>query len=337
VATLGRSTTTAPATDTADGATTPSLPMKIALVIVAVLCLVLVVLGIWLWTPDRPRAELEAKYLASPGDMIEVAGTRLHVRDAGPKDAPAVVMLHGFGASLHTFEPWAQALSSDHRVVSFDLPGAGLSEPDPTGIYTDARSMEILVALLDRLGIDKASLVGHSIGGRLAWGFAAAHPDRVDRLVLIAPDGFASPGFEYGKPPEASLLVRSMRYVLPKPLVKSSLAPAYGDPRALTDATLDRYYDLMLAPGVRDGMIARMEQTVRQDPRPALRTIKVPVLLVWGTDDGMIPAINAQDYLRELPNARLVSFAGLGHVPHEEAPEVTLAPVRAFLDEPLPD
>ena len=329
--------TTAPATDTADGATTPSLPMKIALVIVAALCIFLVALGFWLWTPDRPRAELEARYLDSPGDMVEVAGARLHVRDAGPRDAPAVVLLHGFGASLHTFEPWAKALSSDHRVVSFDLPGAGLSEPDPTGLYTDARSMEILTALLDRLGIARASLVGHSIGGRLAWSYAAAHPDRVDKLVLIAPDGFASPGFEYGKPPEASLLVRSMRYVLPKPLLRASLAPAYGDPSALTEATVDRYYDLMLAPGVRSALIARMEQTVRHDPRPALRTIRAPVLLVWGTKDGMIPAINAEDYLRELPDARLVSFPGLGHVPHEEAPDATLSPVRAFLDEPSAD
>lgn len=305
--------------------------MKIALVIVAVLCVGLVALGFWLWTPDRPRAELEAKYLAAPGDMIEVAGTRLHVRDTGPRDAPAVVMLHGFGASLHTFDPWAQALSADHRVIRFDLPGAGLSEPDTTGLYTDARSMEILLALLDRLGIARASLVGHSIGGRLAWSIAAAHPDRVDKLVLIAPDGFASPGFEYGKAPETSFLVKSMRYVLPKPMVRASLAPAYGDPKALVEATLDRYYDLMLAPGVRDAMIARMEQTVRHDPRPALRTIRAPVLLVWGSDDGMIPAINAQDYLRDLPDARLATFTGLGHVPHEEAPEETLVPVAAFL------
>ena len=307
--------------------------MKIALVIVAVLCVGLIALGFWLWTPDRPRAELEAKYLASPGDMIEVAGTRLHVRDTGPKDAPAVVMLHGFGASLHTFEPWAEALSADHRVIRFDLPGAGLSEPDPTGLYTDARSTEILLALLDRLGIPRASLVGHSIGGRLAWSVAAAHPDRVDRLVLIAPDGFASPGFDYGKPPETSLLVQSMRYVLPKAMLRASLAPAYGDPKALSDATVDRYYDLMLAPGVRAAMIARMEQTVRNDPRPALRTITAPVLLVWGSDDAMIPAVNAQDYLRELPDARLATFTGLGHVPHEEAAEETLVPVAAFLAE----
>jgi alpha-beta hydrolase superfamily lysophospholipase len=83
-----------------------------------------VLLLFWLWTPDKPRSELEARYLAAPGDMLQVGPWRLHVRDSGPRDAPAVVMLHGFGASLHTWEAWAQALSATHRVIRLDLPGA---------------------------------------------------------------------------------------------------------------------------------------------------------------------------------------------------------------------
>jgi pimeloyl-ACP methyl ester carboxylesterase len=292
----------------------------------------LIGLGYWLWTPDKPRAALEAKYLASPDDIIEVAGTRLHVRDSGPNDAPAVILLHGFGASLHTFEPWAEALAPDHRVIRLDLPGAGLSEPDPTGDYTDARTMVILRALMDRLGIARASFVGHSIGGRIAWSFAAAHPGRVSKLVLIAPDGFASPGAGYGEAPEVPAMATLMRYVLPKPVLRASLAPAYGNPAALADSTVDRYYDLMLAPGVREALIARMRQTVREDPRPRLRTIDVPVQLVWGDRDKMIPVANAEDYRRELPDSRIVTFPGLGHVPHEEAPAETVGPVKAFLD-----
>jgi pimeloyl-ACP methyl ester carboxylesterase len=192
--------------------------------------------------------------------------------------------------------------------------------------------MEILLALMDRLGIARASLVGHSIGGRIAWSFAAAHPDRLAKLVLIAPDGFASPGSGYGEAPEVPAMATLMRYVLPKAVLRASLAPAYGNPAALADETVDRYYDLMLAPGVRDALIARMRQTVREDPRPRLRTIAVPVLLVWGDRDGMIPVANAEDYHRELPDSRLVTFPGLGHVPHEEAPAETVGSVKAFLD-----
>ncbi|MEI8144764.1 MAG: alpha/beta fold hydrolase, partial [Alphaproteobacteria bacterium] len=91
-------------------------------------------LGYWLWTPDIPRATLAATYLRSPADLIDIGGFRLHVRDTGPREAPAVVMLHGFGSSLHTFEPWARGLEASYRVIRFDLPGSGLSEPDPTGL-----------------------------------------------------------------------------------------------------------------------------------------------------------------------------------------------------------
>jgi pimeloyl-ACP methyl ester carboxylesterase len=146
----------------------------------------IVLLAFLLWTPDEDRASLEAKYLAQPSDLIEVAGTRLDVRDSGPRDAPAVILLHGFGSSLLTWDDWAPRLSEHHRVVRFDLPGSGLSDPDSTGDYTDARTMTLMIALMDRLGIQRASIVGNSIGGRIAWTFAAAHPERVDRLVLIS-------------------------------------------------------------------------------------------------------------------------------------------------------
>ena len=301
------------------------------MVILALLALAILSTGFWLYTPDKPRAALEAKYLDSPDDYLEVAGLRLHLRDTGPRDAPAVIMLHGFGASLHTWEPWAQALAGEHRVVRFDLPGSGLSGLDPGGDYSDARSVEVLGALMDRLALPRASLVGNSIGGNIAWNFAARHPERVDRLVLVSPDGFASPGFEYGKKAEVPAMVKLMRYALPTFMVRQSLAPAYGDPTALSDERVTRYRDLMLAPGVRGAMIARMEQVVLEDPEPLLRRITAPTLLIWGEKDAMIPVSNAADYLRDLPDARLVTFPSLGHVPQEEAPEESIEPVRQFL------
>lgn len=127
-----------------------------------------------------------------------------------------------------------------------------------------------------------------------------------------------------------------MRYVLPTSLVRASLRPAYGDPAALRPETVTRYRDLMLAPGVRQAMLSRMEETVLTDPRPRLRTIRAPVLLMWGTRDGMIPSANARDYMGALPDARLVSLPGLGHVPQEEAPATSLAPVLGFLSKTTP-
>lgn len=308
--------------------------VKLITVILLAALAVVVLAAFWLWTPDKRRAELERDYLASPADMIDIQGALLHVRDDGPAEAPAVIMVHGFGASLHTWEPWASALSQSHRVIRFDLPGSGLSPPDPENDYRDQRVIALLLALMDEKAIARASLIGHSIGGRIAWRAAADHPERIEKLVLIAPDGFASPGFEYGRAPETSMLLNVMRYVLPKAMLRSNLAQSYGDPAALTGPTVDRYYDLMLAPGSRQALLNRLEQTVLADPRPLLERIARPVLLVWGEQDGLIPFSNAQDYLDHLPDARLVSFPGLGHVPHEEAPETTLPPVAEFLSEP---
>ena len=305
--------------------------MKLSLLIAVIVILLLVGATAWLVTPDMPRAELEAKYRVAPSDYVKAAGMRLRVRDTGPRDGPAVIMLHGFGSSLETWDAWANGLSDRMRVVRYDLPGFGLTGPDPTGAYTEARGVQVLAALMDALGIAKASIVGNSMGGKLAWNFAVAEPGRVDKLVLVSPDGFASPGFEYGKKPDVPFAMKLLPYVLPTMMLRASLVPAYADKAFLTDALVARYGDMMRAPGVRGAIVARMEQYMPEDPEPELRHIRVPTLLIWGGKDGMIPFTNAQDYLRAIPGSRLVAFPDLGHIPQEEAPARSLAPVREFL------
>ncbi len=296
----------------------------LTLVMLAGICL-------WLYTPDIDRAALERTYLTRRNDMMSIAGDRLHVRDAGPRDAPALILIHGFGASLQTWDAWAEALQTDHRVIRFDLPGSGLSEPDVAGDYTDARSLQLLTALQDRLGLARATIVGHSIGGRIAWTFAARHPARVDRLILVAPDGFSSPGFRYGQAPKVPVLFELMRYTLPQFVLRMNLVPAYADPTVLSDARVKRYRDLILAPGARDAMLARMRQTVLVDPVPLLETIRAPTLLIWGEQDRLIPFTNSADYLRTIRGARLVALPGVSHLPQEEAPALSAAAVREFL------
>ena len=298
----------------------------------AVLLLLAICAGAWLYTPDRSGAWLQAKYDTPADSYLNVAGLRLRVRDTGPRGGPTVILLHGFGSSLETWEPWAQTLSASHRVIRFDLPGFGLTGADPTGDYSDARAEKVLAALIDRLGVARADLIGNSLGGKIAWNFAAAYPDRVRRLVLVSPDGFASPGFAYGKPTHVPAVARLLPFTLPTPLVRMSLAPAFVDPARLTPGLVARYRDMMLAPGVRTAMLARMEQVRLVDPAPLLRRIRAPTLILWGEQDGMIPFSNAADYVGDIPNATLARLPGLGHVPFEEAPAPSIAPVLAFLD-----
>jgi pimeloyl-ACP methyl ester carboxylesterase len=177
----------------------------------------------------------------------------------------------------------------------------------------------------------KASFIGNSMGGRFAWEFAASEPDRVDKLILISPDGFASTGFEYGRAPAVPLMLRALPYTMPKSMLKQTLVPAYADPKRLSDSVVTRYYDFMRAPGVRQAVIDRTAQTVLEDPVPLLRRIKAPTLLLWGEKDAMIPVSNAADYLSAIPNSKLVRLPDLGHVPQEESPETTLVIVSQFL------
>ncbi len=287
--------------------------------------------GMFLYTPDRPVAALAALYLTPEDRFVEVLGVRLRVRISGPQDAPAVILLHGFGASLETWEPWSQALSQHYRVIRFDLPGFGLTGPDPSGDYTDARSVQILGALMDKLQVSRASVIGNSLGGKIAWNFAVAYSRRVNRLVLISPDGFASPGFEYDKAPKIPAMLKLLPYTLPRFMLRMNLAMAYANPNRLTDAVLTRYWNLMRAPGDRAAMIARMSQVRLSPPEPLLRQITAPTLILWGEQDRMIPFSNAADYLRDIPHAQLAALPGLGHVPFEEDPAASLPPVLEFL------
>ncbi len=300
-------------------------------VVQVLLLAVLSALSVWLWTPDLPRAELEARYLAAPTDMRQVGPWRLHVRESGPRDAPVVVLLHGFASSLQTWDAWAEGLQKTHRVVLLDWPGSGLSPPDPANDYTDARSLQLLLALLDELGVQRASWVGHSMGGRIAWTFAARHPERSERLVLVAPDGFASFGMAYGQAMAVPASWGLMRHVLPRALLRMNLQAAYAQPQNLSDALTRRYHDLLRAPGARQALLTRLQQTVLQEPLPLLRQIRAPTLLVWGEADAMIPVAHAQDYLRAIEGSRLLVLPQAGHLPQEEAASASLQAVAAFL------
>jgi pimeloyl-ACP methyl ester carboxylesterase len=299
----------------------------------ALLLIAFAALALWLYAPDKPRAALEAAY---PGEYRMVLGQRLRLRDTGPRAAPALILLHGFGSSLDTWEPWAKALSGKYRVIRLDLPGFGLTGPDPTGNYSDERTLAVLAALMDQLALPRATFIGNSLGGRFAWEFAAAYPDRVSRLVLISPDGFASPGFEYGKAPEVPLLLELMPWVGPRALIRANLAPAWAHPDALPDAVLERYRDMLIAPGVRRAILDHTRQTILADPAARLHSISAPTLILWGEDDHMIPIRNAQDYLRLMPRARLVRLPGMGHVPFEESPDNALPPLERFLASEAP-
>ena len=283
------------------------------------------------WTPDLSREALLQSYSRVGTSLIKVGEQSFFVQDSGPQDAPSLVLLHGFGASLQTWDAWAEELEKDTRVVRIDVPGFGLSGPAANNDYSDAADVARLLALLDQLGLQQVALGGHSMGGRIAWNFAVAHPERVSQLILVSPDGFPDPSSTSEKTYKVSPMLGLMQFSLPAWALKMGVAPAYGDESLLTPQVMRRYQDMLRAPGVRSAVIERMRQSRNINPVPLLQSLKMPVLLVWGEKDAFIPISNAQDYLKAIPQATLVSLPHAGHVVHEEAAKLSVDEVKEFL------
>ena len=293
---------------------------------------ILAVVMYGLWTPDLERAELEKRYAASSTQTIELDGLKVHYKETGPQGAPALLLLHGFGSSLQAWDDWSVKLEQKYRVIRLDLPGFGLTGASPDHDYSEEKDLAILTHFANKLGLDKFSVIGHSMGGKMAWSLAAAQPDRVQALVLMAPDGFPETKDIGTKPYEVPAIMGLIKYVLPKYLVRKSIEPAFAEADALNDALVNRYYDMLRAPGVRGAILERSNQTIYTDPVPRLKAIKAPTLLIWGEQDQMIPSTNAQSYATVLSNSTTVLIPKLGHLLQEEQPEKGLAAVMQFLD-----
>ena len=287
------------------------------------------------WTPDLDRAELEKRYVASSPQTIDIDGLKVHYKETGPLGAPALLLLHGFGSSLQAWDDWSVKLEQKYRVIRLDLPGFGLTGASPDHDYSEEKDLPILTHFADKLGLDKFSVIGHSMGGKMAWSLAAAQPDRVQALVLMAPDGFPETKDIGTKPYEVPAIMGVIQYFLPKYLVRKSIEPAFANSAALNEALVNRYFDMLRAPGVRGAILDRSNQTIYSDPVPRLKAIKAPTLLIWGEQDQMIPSSNAQSYAGVLLNSTTVLVPQLGHLLQEEQPEKGLAFVMEFLDQHL--
>ena len=296
----------------------------------------LLALSVWLaWTPDKTEQVLLQSYSRPGTARLMVQQQPVFVQDSGPREAPAILLLHGFGASLQAWDDWAPALEKNLRVLRIDIPGFGLSGPAVNQDYSDAADVARVIAVMDQLGVQQVIVAGHSMGGRIAWNLAAAHPERVSQLVLLSPDGFPDPNAKSDKTYEVPALLGLLPYSLPQwALRMGGVAPAFADNSQLTPQMMQRYHDMMLAPGVRTALLERMRQTRNSDPVVRLQSIKAPTLLIWGEKDAFIPVSNAQDYLKAMPQAKLVTLPGVGHVLHEEAPQASVQAVLDFLSAP---
>lgn len=287
---------------------------------------------------DRSVESLVARWAPPPSDFVDLGGQMVHLRDVGPIGDPTpIVLVHGTSSSLHTWEPWVKELQKTRRVITFDLPGFGLTGPRDDARYTAEDDARFTIALLDRLKVQRFTIGGNSLGGMVAWQVATLVPDRVDRVVLVdaagIPDSLRSVpvGWRIARLPFIGALAE---WTLPRPLVTEGLVTVYGDPEKITGEVVDRHFELTLRQGNRAALRQRLQQFNPDGDARRIAQVRQPTLILWGGRDRVFPVAAAREFQRLIPGSELVVFDTLGHVPHEEGPVATLAPVLSFLARP---
>lgn len=283
--------------------------------------------------PDIPAQQLNAKYTSASSRFIALDGANLHYQDQG--QGTPVILLHGTAASLNTWDGWASELSKTHRVLRLDLPGFGLTGRNQTDTYTIAYYTDLVLHFMDKLGIEQAHVAGSSLGGQIAYDFAASHPERVQKLILVSPTGVTNANDKSISLPfrmaQTPLLKASLKYITPRFIVEKSLKEVYGDDSRLTAEAITLSHDLLLREGNREAFILRMN-TADPDNLPKLKLVQAPTLILWGEADAWVPATNASRFVQDIKNAQLKTYAGAGHIPMEELPQQTVADALAFLN-----
>lgn len=289
-------------------------------------------------TPDTDAVAMRAKYGGPPSSFVDLGGgLTVHVRDTGPRDAPVLMLLHGSNASLHTWEPWANRLDKRWRVIRYDQPGHGLTGPNPTHDYSARGFVVVLDRLRAKLGIKRFALAGNSMGGGIAWHYALAHPERVSALILVDASGQPNPADRKAPPfafrvAQTPVLRDLATIITPRSLIAGSLPDGYANRALATDDKIDLYWELLRYPGNRRATVERFATPGDPGTPEKLHALAMPVLILWGAQDRLIPVSSARWFAQQIPQSKLIIYPDAGHIPMEEVADRSAAAVAAFLE-----
>jgi pimeloyl-ACP methyl ester carboxylesterase len=316
--------------------------LKIVGIVLGVILVVLIAAWLKLRGPDIPYAVLEAKYADSASHFVDLAGgLHVHYRDEGDPQGRLLVLLHGYGDSFTSWEGWVQELKPKFHLISLDFPGHGLTRA-PAGFQL---SGEGLVAFVDAfaasLRLPPFAVAGNSLGGGVAWQFAARHPERIDALILVDAAGFPNE-----RPPaEIPLAFKILRYPIGRallrnidnrPLIDEGLKTDVFDKSLITPALVDRWAEFQRAPGHRAILMSLNPGTLAQATPVVLGGIRAPTLVLHGENDVLIEPLSARKFADAIPGAKLITYPRVGHLPQIEIPRHSATDVAAFLSAQAP-
>lgn len=271
-------------------------------------------------TPDTSNRKNDNKY-------------QVHYCDQGK--GPVLLLLHGFTASLHTWNVWVDALKGKYRIIRLDILGFGLTGPSKTNTYSRDDWVKFIDNFVKELNVDKFSIAGNSLGGYIAWNYALDYPQKVDKLILIDPIGY---------PQNAPFLLDLAcfpvvgelgKLMMPRTIVKLCLKDVYGDKSLVSEDLVDLYFAMASRPGAREAYIEifrKMKTASKQtDIGDRIKNISHPTLIMWGENDRWVPVNLVDRWIQDVPHAAVKIYPGLGHIPMEEKPYLTAEDADRFL------
>ena len=284
---------------------------------------------------DIPLDILSKKYMNSSSSFLLVDEMNVHYRDQGDKkDSIPIVLIHGTGSSLHTYDNWTKELIINHRVIRMDLPGYGLTGPFPNRDYSYNNYVAFLKVFLEKIGVKSCILAGSSLGGNIAWRFTIENSEMVDNLILIDAAGYPMKSksiplaFTIAKIP---VIQNIFKFITPRFIAKVSVENVYRDKTKVNEELVDRYFELTLREGNRQAFVDRFKVKSDTMSHKKIKLINQRTLILWGEEDELIPYEMAYLFHDDIPNDTLVILKNVGHVPMEESPSESLKPVIEFL------
>ena len=287
-------------------------------------------------TPDTNADLMIKKYSSEASLFLDMpSGDRIHYRDEGNPDGTVLVLIHGANSSLQTWETMIEHMKSDHRLISLDLPGHGLTGPDTTRDYTAPALTDSILAVMGKTGVDKGIIVGNSMGGWLTWRSALSHPDRFSGVILIGPSGAPrdEPATLYlgAKLLQTKLGQWLAPKITPRSIVKTSVEATYYNKDLVSADLVDRYWELLRFPGNRVAAADRAKVDRNPEFWNKISDINVPVLVLWGENDSVTPYTLARKFGEKIQNTEIISYENIGHVPMEETPEVVAKDISKWI------
>ncbi|WP_262689512.1 alpha/beta fold hydrolase [Kordiimonas aestuarii] len=308
--------------------------------ILAALAIVLMAAIYRVWTPDIPHDVLAEKYATGASDFLDLpSGARAHFRMRGNFEGRTLVLLHGSNASLHTWEPWVDALETDFFIVTVDLPGHGLTGKTPNEDYTYNGMVTFVDEFVSTLNLHHFVLGGNSMGGGVTLAYALRYAEKLDGLVLVDAAGIApseDTKIKVDRPMAFKLAGHwysdwILKNITPRSMVEEGLKKCFSDDTNVTERKIDLYWELARHPGNREATGKRFAWYREGRSSLLIDTITLPALILWGEDDRLIPVETGTLMHEKLVNSELITYPDVGHLPMEEISAISATAVRSFL------